>query len=121
MRASMRRSCPACGADSIQLSLSNVGRRRRVTCSQCGAKLEIVVPSGLYGLVTWTSAILGSMLVPVLLLLTFARQWPTLALAIALLIALILGSNELLNRRAIVQRSPAPDPNPSALRRWFGD
>ncbi len=108
MRASSRRNCPECGADSIQLSLFNVRRRRRVTCTQCGAKLDIIVPGGQYTLVTWTAAILGSMLVPVLIMLMFDRQWATIALAIGLLFALIFGSNELLNRRATVQRAPTP-------------
>jgi uncharacterized protein (DUF983 family) len=108
MRASSRRNCPACGADSVALSLSNVRRKRRVTCTQCGAKLEIIVPAGPYALVTWTAVILGSMLVPVLIMLMFEKRWPTIALAIALLFALIFGSNELLNRRATVQRAPTP-------------
>jgi hypothetical protein len=61
------------------------------------------------------------MLVPFLLLFVLAKEWPTLALSIALLAALIFGSNVFLNRRATVQRAPEPDPNPSALRRWFTD
>ena len=121
MGAHSRLNCPDCGADSIQLLVSNVRRKRRVTCNQCSAKLEIVVPAGIYNLVTWTSAILGTMLAPFLLLFIFTKQWATLALSIALLAALILGSNVLLNRRATVQRAPEPDPNPSALRRWFTD
>ena len=86
-----------------------------------GTKLEIVVPAGIYNLVTWTSALLATMLAPLLLLFIFAKEWATLALSIALLSALIFGSNVLLNRRATVQRAPEPDPNPSALRRWFTD
>jgi uncharacterized protein (DUF983 family) len=108
MRASMRRNCPACGADTVQLSLSSVSRKRRVTCTQCGAKLEILIPGGPYSLVTLSAVILGSMLVPTLLMMMFEKRWAMVALAIALLFALILGSNELLNRRATVQRAPEP-------------
>jgi uncharacterized protein (DUF983 family) len=121
MGAYSRRNCPDCGADSVELLLFHVRRKRRVTCNQCGSKLEIVVPAAVYNLVTWTSAILGTMLVPFLLLFMFAKEWATLVLAIALLFALIFGSNVLLNRRATVQRAPEPDSNPSALRRWFTD
>jgi len=106
MRASQRRHCPVCMADSVQLSLYDVRRRRPVSCTQCGAKLEIVVPGGLYGLVTFTAVILGSMLVPTLLMLMFEKRWAMIALAVGLLFALIFGSNELLNRRAVVQRAP---------------
>jgi hypothetical protein len=45
------------------------------------------------------------MLVPVLLMSIFEKKWTAIALAIALLFALIFGSNELLNRRATVQRA----------------
>jgi hypothetical protein len=121
MGAHSRLNCPDCGAASVELLMSNVRRTRRVTCNQCGSKLEIVVPAAVYNLVTWTSAILGTMLVPFLLLFVLAKEWPTLALAIVLLFALIFGSNVFLNRRAIVLRAPEPDPNPSALRRWFTD
>jgi hypothetical protein len=85
--------------------LSNVRQRRRVTCTQCGTKLEIVVPGGIYVLITFTAVILGSMLVPVLLMSIFEKKWGAIALAISLLFALIFGSNELLNRRAAVQRA----------------
>jgi uncharacterized protein (DUF983 family) len=81
-----------------------VRRRRQVTCHSCGTKLEIVVPTGLYALVTVSAVILGSMLVPVFLMSIFEKKWSAIVLAIALLFALIFGSNELLNRRATVQR-----------------
>jgi len=104
MGASSRRNCLQCGVDSVQLSLANVRRRRQVTCHACGTKLEIIVPTGIYTLVTMSAVILGSMLVPVLLMSIFEKKWSAVALAIALLFALIFGSNELLNRRATVQR-----------------
>ena len=107
MRASSRRNCPACGADSVQLSLSNVRRKRRITCTQCGAKLEIAIPGAQYALVTMTAVILGSMLVPTLFMMMFEKRWAMVALAVALLFALIFGSNELLNRRATVHRADA--------------
>ncbi|HEU5134902.1 MAG TPA: hypothetical protein VFU13_07140 [Steroidobacteraceae bacterium] len=119
MRASQRRQCPQCKADSVELSLLNVKRLRRVTCPPCGAKLEIVVPDLPYRLVTWTVAILASLLAPTFLVLVFARQWATIGLAVVLLFALIFGSNEMLNRRATVQLAAEPDPRESKLRRWF--
>ena len=91
----------------MQLSLSNVRRRRQVTCHSCGTRLDIVVPTAVYSLVTLSAVILGSMLVPVLLMSIFEKKWAAIALAIALLFALIFGSNELLNRRATVQRADA--------------
>jgi uncharacterized protein (DUF983 family) len=108
----MRRDCPACGADTVGLSLSSVRRKRRVTCTQCGAKLEVVVPGALYGFVTLSAVILGSMLVPTLLMMMFEKRWAMTALAIALLFALILGSNEFLNRRSTVQQAPEQVPRP---------
>ena len=108
MGASSRRKCPACGADSIQLSLSNVKRTRSVTCNSCGEKLEIVIPGGSYTLVTLGAVILGSMLLPVILMSMFEKRWAMVGLAIALLFVLIFGTNELLNRQATLQRAKAP-------------
>jgi uncharacterized protein (DUF983 family) len=102
----MRRHCPACGADTVQLSLSSVRRNRRVTCTQCGAKLEVVIPGAFYSLVTLAAVILGSMLVPTLFMMMFEKRWAMIGLALALLFALIFGSNELLNRRATVRLAP---------------
>jgi uncharacterized protein (DUF983 family) len=102
----MRRSCPACAADCIQLSLFNVRRKHRVTCTQCGTKLEVVVPNVLFTLVTLADVILASMVVQAFFLLMFERRWAMAALAVTLLFALIFGTNELFNRRATVQRAP---------------
>ena len=110
MRASSRRNCPVCGADTVRLTLHDVRRIRRVTCTQCGTKLEVLVPNVLYSLVTFTAVILGSMLVPALLMLMFERRWTMVALAVALLFALIFGTNEFFNRRATVQRAPERSP-----------
>jgi hypothetical protein len=105
MRASSRRQCPACGADSVHLSIASVRRKRRVTCAQCSEKLEVVIDAGFYTLVTVTAVVLGSMLLPSMVGLLLEKRWAMIALAIALLFALIFGSNELLNRRATVQRA----------------
>ena len=103
----MRRNCPECGARTVRLSLFNVRRKRSVSCGQCGSSLAVVIPAGKYHLITLTASVLASLLVPVILMMMFARQWTKVALAIGLIFALILGSNELLNRRATVQ--PARD------------
>ena len=87
----------------MQLSLFNVRRKRNVSCPECGSRLSIVIPGGKYHLVTLTASVLASLLVPVILMMMFARQWTKVALAIGLIFALILGSNELLNRRATVE------------------
>ena len=104
MGASSRRKCPACGAESIPLSISNVRRRRDATCNACGAKVEIVISSGTYTLVTLAAVILGSMLLPTILMSMFYKKWPMVALEVVLLFVLIFGTNELLNRQATVQR-----------------
>jgi len=67
------------------------------------------------------ATILASLLVPAFLMLAFARKWTTIALGVVLLLALLIGSNELLNRRAVVQRAPEPGPHKSKLGRWFQD
>lgn len=112
MGASSRLNCPACHAESIALSLANVKRRRSVSCNSCGAKLEAVIPNGLYALVTLVAVILGSMSVPVMLMSAFEKKWGAVALVVVLLFALILGTNLLLNRQAAVQlaRGQAPLP-----------
>src|SRR6478752_7774679 len=103
MGASSRLKCPACGADSVPLSLSNVRRRRLLSCTACGANLEITIPNGLYTLVTLAAVVFGSMLVPTILMSLFDKKWGMVALAIALMFAIIFGTNVLLNRRASVR------------------
>src|SRR5262245_22264511 len=109
MGASSRRKCPACSAESIQLSIANVRRKRNVSCRACGANLEIVIPGSTYGLVTLAAVILGSMLLPTILMSIFDKKWAMVALEVALLFVLIFGTNELLNRQATIQRvGPRP-------------
>ena len=108
MGASSRLKCSVCSADSVQLSLSNVKRKRSVTCDSCGAKLDVVIPGGLYTLVTLAAVILGSMLIPVTLMSVFEKKWGTVALAVVLLFVLIFGTNLLLNRQATVQPARMP-------------
>jgi uncharacterized protein (DUF983 family) len=103
--ASSRRKCPACGADSVALSLSNVRRRRDATCKSCGARIEIVIANSTYTLVTLAAVILGSMLLPTILMSIFEKKWSMVALEVVLLFVLIFGTNELLNRQATVQRA----------------
>jgi hypothetical protein len=119
MRNSSRHECPACGADSVLLSLMNVRRRREFTCPQCAAKLEIIVPGWPYHLTTGTVSIVGTLLVPVFLLFFFAQQWLWVVALIALLVAMMLGSNVFLRRRSVVRRAPEPDPQ--AARPWYKD
>jgi len=107
MGASSRLRCPACNADSIALSLSNVKRTRHVTCNSCGANLEAVIPNGFYTLVTLAAVIFGSMLLPAILMSIFEKKWAMVALEVVMLFVIIFGTNELLNRRATVQRAGA--------------
>jgi uncharacterized protein (DUF983 family) len=90
--------------------MSSVKRRRSLTCSSCGAKLEVVIPGGVYALVTLGAVILGSMSLPMMLMSVFEKKWGMVALVVVMLFALILGSNLLLNRQAAVQiaRGQAP-------------
>ncbi len=119
MGASSRRECPACGADSVRLSVLNVRRRHEFTCPPCGAKLDIVIPGWPYHLTTWTLSIIGTLLVPLFLLFSFAQQWHWVAALMALLVAVMLASNAFLRRRAVVRR--APHHGPQAARPWYKD
>ena len=103
MGASSRQICPSCQADSVPLSLSNVKRTRSLSCTSCGAKLEVVIPGALYTLVTLAAVVLGSMSVPVMLMSIFEKKWGMVALVVSLLFVLIFGTNFLLNRQATVQ------------------
>jgi hypothetical protein len=94
----------------VVLSLLNVRRRREFTCPPCGAKLEIVVPGWPYHLATWTVSIVGSLMVPLFLLLVFARQLFWGVALIALLVVMMLGSNVFLRRLAMVWRADSNDP-----------
>jgi uncharacterized protein (DUF983 family) len=103
MGASSRLSCPVCRADSVPLSLYDVKRTRSVTCNACGANLEVVIPGGLYMLITLGAVVLGSMSLPVMLMSVFEKKWSMVALVVVMLFVLIFGTNLLLNRQASVQ------------------
>jgi hypothetical protein len=64
-------------------------------------------------------SIVGTLLAPILLLMWFARQWHWTVAVIVLFIALLLGTNAFLRRRAVVQRAPVPDPQ--AFKPWYRD
>jgi hypothetical protein len=83
--------------------LSNVRRRRAASCKACGAKMEIVISNGTYTLVTLAAVILGSMLLPTILMSLFEKKWAMVAVEVVLLFVLIFGTNELLNRQATVR------------------
>jgi uncharacterized protein (DUF983 family) len=87
------------------VSLSNVKRKRAATCNACGARVEIVIANSTYTLVTLVAVVLGSMLLPTILMSIFEKKWPMVALEVVLLFVLIFGTNELLNRQATVQRA----------------
>jgi len=81
-----------------------VRRKRDASCSACGAKVEIVIANGTYTIVTLAAVVLGSMLLPTILMSIFEKKWAKVALEVVLLFVLIFGTNELLNRQATVQR-----------------
>jgi len=85
--------------------VTNVRARRFLTCNACGVPLSIVIPYGLYAIFTLCAVIAGSLLIPTILMSIFERKWMMVALCVALLFAIFLGTNVFLNRRTTVQFS----------------
>lgn len=100
---SRQRDCPACSAPSIVLKSFSSRRRRAVTCTNCGQRVEIVYPKAWYYALSLAAGLLAELSILPLLFLVILQQWAWIAVVIT---AFTLGNylaTAFLNARATIR------------------
>ena len=113
------RHCPACGAPTVNLPLFTKRRRESVTCTNCGVKLERVLPGVPYYTLSFVVAIMVEIAVLPLLFLFFARQWSWFAVVIGAAVAINLAVSAFLNARTRVEFVDPADGRRDLPGRWY--
>lgn len=106
---SRHRTCPGCNAPTVSLPLFTTRRRRPITCTNCGARLERVLPGVPYYALSFITALLLEAALPIALILVFFRQWVWVGLIVAGLLAINLAVSAFLNARTRVEYANLED------------
>jgi uncharacterized protein (DUF983 family) len=113
------RHCPRCGDPGIRLPMFISRRRRPVTCTSCGVKLERVLPGVAYYSIMTLIGLLTEVAALPLLFLVFLQQWLWIAVYIVALVAIHLGVSAFLNSRARVEFADPADARQDKPGRWY--
>ena len=113
------RPCPACNVATVTLPLFTSRRRDPITCTNCGAKLERVLPGVPYCTLAFIAAMLLEAAVPVSLILTIFGKWIWIAGIVAGLVALNLGISAFLNSFTRVEYANIEDARRDEPGRWY--
>ena len=116
---SRRRDCPVCGAPSVQLPLFTSRRRSAVTCTDCGTKLERVLPGVAYYSLAFFTGIIMEASVFAMLLMAFFQKWLLIGGVIVGLVLLNLGVSAFLNSRTRVEYAEPKDARKDQPGRWY--
>jgi hypothetical protein len=116
---SRNRVCPGCGAATVTLPLFTRRRRDPVTCTNCGAKLERVLPGVAYYTLAFITGMMAEASVLVLVLLALFGQWGWIALLVGFLLVTNLGTSAFLNSRTRVEFVDPADARKDKPGRWY--
>jgi hypothetical protein len=114
---SRQRDCPACAAPSVILPWFTGRRRTSVTCANCGAMLQRVLPGAAYYTLSLVTGMLAEASVFVLLGLALLQKWLWLGGLVLALVLLNLGVSSLLNARTRIEFD---DTDPVSRKEVFG-
>jgi uncharacterized protein (DUF983 family) len=103
----------------VHLPLFARRRRDPVTCTNCGVKLERVLPGVPYYTLSFIVAILIEIAMVPVLFLIFARQWSWIAVVIAAAVAINLAASAFLNARTRVEFVDPADGRRDLPGRWY--
>jgi hypothetical protein len=113
------RTCPACNVATVTLPLFTTRRRHPVTCTNCGTRLERVLPGVPYYTLAFITGMLLEAAVPLALLLGIFHQWAWIAVIVVLLLALNLAVSAFLNTRTRVEYADIADARRDKPWRWY--
>jgi hypothetical protein len=116
---SRKRNCPACSVATVTLPLFTTRRRHPVTCINCGAKLERVLPGVPYYTLAFLTGMLIEAAVPVGLILAIFQQWSWIAVIVASLLLFNLAVSAFLNSRTRVEYADIQDARRDQPGRWY--
>jgi hypothetical protein len=113
------RTCPACSVATVTLPWFTTRRRHPVTCTNCGAKLQRVLPGVPYYTLSFITALmLEASSIPLFLLGLF-RQWGWMAVVVMVLLAVNLAVSAFLNSRTRVEFAEPEDARKDKPGRWY--
>ncbi|HEX6638982.1 MAG TPA: hypothetical protein VF033_15105 [Steroidobacteraceae bacterium] len=116
-----RRDCPGCAAPTVALPWFTTRRRSPIACTNCGTRLERVLPGVPYYTLSFVIAMLAEAAVPTVLLLAFFRQVGWIAVIVVSLVAVNLAGSAWLNRRTRVEFADPKDARKDRPGRWYPD
>ena len=116
---SRRRDCPVCGAPGVQLPLFTSRRRSPVTCTDCGTKLERVLPGAAYYSLAFFTGIVMEASGFAMLMMALFQKWLLLGGVILGLVLLNLGVSAFLNSRTRVELAEPKDARKDSAGRWY--
>ena len=90
-----------------------------MTCTNCGVKLERVLPAPSYYTLKFIAAILLEAAILPALLLVFGMAWVWLAIVIGALVAINLAVSSFLNARTRVEYVDPADARQDKPGRWY--
>jgi len=118
---SRHRACPKCGVATVKLPWFVSRRRDPVTCTNCGTKLERVLPGVPYYTLAFINGMLAEAAIPISLLLLLLGQRTWLAALVIALVTLNLGVSAFLNSRTRVEFVDPADDRRDEPGRWYPD
>lgn len=115
------RTCPACSVATVTLPLFTSRRRHPVTCTNCGVKLERVLPGVPYYSLAFITGMMAEAGALASLFLSITGHWTWIAVIVAGLAALNLGVSMFLNSRTRVECVNIEDMRRDKPGRWYPD
>ncbi len=112
------RACPACNAATVTLPMFTTRRRHPVTCTNCGAKLERVLPGVPYYTLAFITGMLTERAFMLFLLFIISHQWTWSAVMMAGVFVINLASSAFLNARTRVEFVEPADARRDNPGRW---
>jgi hypothetical protein len=103
----------------VRLPVFTKRRRDPVTCTNCGVRLERVLPGVPYYTLSFVSALLVEAAVPVALFLALFRQWAWIAVLVSVLVAFNLAVSAFLNSHTRVEFLDPADARKDKPGRWY--
>ena len=94
-------------------------RRDPITCSNCGAKLERVLPGIHYYSLRTAATVLQEAAVPGVIVLALFKGWVWVAVVVVALSLVNLGVSSFLNSRTSVEFADPKDARKDVPSRWY--
>jgi hypothetical protein len=116
---SRNRSCPRCAAPTVVLPWFTSRRRHAVTCTNCGARLQRVLPGVPYYTLALVTGLLSEAAILPMLIFILLGKWGWIAATVIGLMVINLGASAFLNARTRVEFEDPADARKDKPGRWY--